>query len=141
MLTFYYNLTGPMDQVNNCIPNPCGPHSQCKDVNNVPVCSCINNYVGRPPNCRPECMINAECPGNLACIAERCRDPCPGSCGFHASCMVVKHIPICNCDNGYTGDPFSGCSPIPCKFSVVILLTSNNLGYSLYSNLSINLSF
>lgn len=72
-------------------------------------------------------MINVECPGNLACIAEKCRNPCPGSCGHHASCAVVKHVPVCACEQGYTGDPFSGCSPIPRKFiiydkySVIIL--------------------
>lgn len=107
-----------MDPINNCMPNPCGPHSQCKDLNGVPVCSCLENYVGRPPTCRPECMINAECPGNLACLGERCSDPCPGSCGFHANCAVVKHIPVCICDHGYTGDPFSGCSSIPCKSDI-----------------------
>ncbi|XP_037295454.1 uncharacterized protein LOC119189544 isoform X2 [Manduca sexta] len=102
-----------MTPINSCVPNPCGPNSQCKEVDGVPVCSCLENYVGRPPNCRPECVINVECPGNLACIAERCNNPCPGSCGIHASCTVVKHVPICTCNQGYTGDPFSACSPIP----------------------------
>ncbi|XP_028157244.1 uncharacterized protein LOC114350564 isoform X7 [Ostrinia furnacalis] len=103
----------PMIPINSCIPSPCGPNSQCNEVNGVPVCSCLRNYVGRPPNCRPECVIDVECPGNLACISEICSDPCPGSCGFHATCTVVKHVPICTCDHGYTGDPFSGCSVVP----------------------------
>lgn len=104
-----------MIPINNCLPNPCGPNSQCKEINGVPVCSCLINYTGRPPNCRPECMIDVECPGNLACISERCSNPCPGSCGYHATCSVVKHVPICTCDQGHTGDPFSGCSLIPRK--------------------------
>lgn len=58
-------------------------------------------------------MINAECPGNLACQNERCRDPCPGSCGIHAICVVTNHAPHCTCENGYTGDPFVGCSLVP----------------------------
>lgn len=103
-------------RINPCLPNPCGPYSQCKEINEVPVCSCLGNYVGRPPNCRPECMIDVECPGNLACISERCSDPCPGSCGIYATCTVVKHVPICTCDQGFTGDPFSGCSLTLCKF-------------------------
>lgn len=100
---------------NPCIPSPCGPNSQCRVLGNTPACSCLTNYVGRPPNCRPECTINAECPSNLACQSERCRDPCPGSCGAQASCIVVKHAPMCTCDTGFTGDPFSGCSLISSK--------------------------
>lgn len=100
---------------NPCVPSPCGPNAQCRSVGGTPACSCLPNYIGRPPNCRPECSINEECPGNLACQNERCRDPCPGSCGVHASCVVVKHAPMCTCDPGFTGDPFSGCSPIPSK--------------------------
>nr|CAD7425818.1 unnamed protein product [Timema monikensis] len=98
---------------NPCIPSPCGPNSQCRVVGNTPACSCSPNYVGRAPNCRPECTINAECPSNLACQNERCTDPCPGSCGVHATCRVVKHAPMCSCEPGYTGDPFGGCSIIP----------------------------
>ncbi|KAL1140438.1 hypothetical protein AAG570_000370 [Ranatra chinensis] len=97
---------------NPCVPSPCGPNSQCRAVGNTPACSCSPNYIGRPPNCRPECTINAECSGNLACQNERCRDPCPGSCGPHATCRVFKHAPQCSCQLGYTGDPFAGCSVI-----------------------------
>lgn len=97
---------------NPCVPSPCGPNSQCRPIGNTPACSCSPNYVGRPPNCRPECTINTECPGNLACQNERCRDPCPGSCGPQATCQVVKHNPQCSCLPGYTGDPFAGCSLI-----------------------------
>ena len=97
---------------NPCVPSPCGPNSQCRAIGNTPACSCLPNYVGRAPNCRPECTISAECPGNLACQNERCRDPCPGSCGSHTTCVVVKHAPMCYCEQGYTGDPFTGCSQI-----------------------------
>lgn len=98
---------------NPCVPSPCGPNSQCRVIGNTPACSCLPNYIGRPPNCRPECTINAECPGNLACINERCKDPCPGSCGYHATCIVVSNTPHCSCEPGFTGDPFTGCTPIP----------------------------
>lgn len=46
---------------------------------------------------------------------ERCKDPCPGSCGNNALCNVVNHSPVCSCSHGFTGDPFSGCSLIPRK--------------------------
>lgn len=98
-----------------CVPNPCGPFSQCREVGLAAVCSCLPNYIGRAPNCRPECSQNSECPANRACINERCKDPCPGSCGFSAYCSVVNHNPVCDCDIGYTGDPFSGCYPVPSK--------------------------
>lgn len=101
----------PTRPTNPCVPSPCGPNSQCRAVGETPVCSCLPNFVGRAPNCRPECTLNSECPANLACINERCKDPCPGSCGFNAFCNVVNHSPVCSCETGYTGDPFAGCSP------------------------------
>lgn len=112
-LYYYFPLEPlyePSVPTNPCVPSPCGPNSLCRDHSGTPACSCLSNYIGRPPNCRPECTINAECPGNLACVNEKCRDPCPGSCGIYATCNTVKHVPQCVCQNGYTGDPFSGCS-------------------------------
>ena len=96
-----------------CYPSPCGPNAQCRVINLTPSCSCLAEFVGSPPNCRPECSINAECPSNLACIREKCRDPCPGSCGAVALCNVHNHIPICRCPESYTGNPFSYCQPLP----------------------------
>lgn len=86
-------------------------------VGDSPACSCLANYIGRPPNCRPECLTSAECPSNLACQNERCVDPCPGSCGRLALCTVVNHGPVCTCPTGYVGDAFVACSPAPvtCK--------------------------
>lgn len=92
-----------------CLPNPCGPYSVCKVVNGVGVCSCQPNYVGAPPACKPECIISANCPLDLACINMHCKDPCPGTCGVNARCAVVNHNPICSCTAGYTGDPFIRC--------------------------------
>lgn len=98
-----------------CVPSPCGPNSQCRVVGTQAACSCLANYIGRAPNCRPECTINAECPSNLACQNERCKDPCPGSCGPFTTCMVIKHASVCQCVSGFTGDPFTGCSIIPTR--------------------------
>lgn len=96
-----------------CIPSPCGQYAECRNVGGVPSCSCLASYIGIPPNCRPECTINQECQSNLACMREKCRDPCPGSCGVLAQCHVMNHVPICTCPQGYTGDPFSNCFPQP----------------------------
>lgn len=53
--------------------------------------------------------MNSECPSNLACIREKCVDPCPGSCGTNAQCTVLNHNSICTCAVGFTGDPFTNC--------------------------------
>ena len=102
----------PEPRNNPCIPSPCGQYSQCRDIDGFPACSCLTNYIGKAPNCRPECIINEECPGNLACQNEQCIDPCPGSCGINTFCNVIKHNPLCTCNLGYTGNPFTECTPI-----------------------------
>lgn len=91
------------------MPNPCGPNSQCRAINNQASCSCLPNYHGAPPNCRPECIISPDCPSNQACINQKCRDPCPGSCGANADCRVVNHAVMCTCAQGYDGNPFVQC--------------------------------
>ncbi len=116
--TFTYGIERPIlyePPENPCLPNPCGPYSNCRVIGHTSACSCLPNYIGRPPLCRPECTINSECPANLACINERCKDPCVGSCGISTVCNVVNHSPICTCQYLYTGDPFSGCYPVPSK--------------------------
>lgn len=97
---------------NPCLPSPCGPFSECRDLGGSPSCSCLPQYMGSPPNCRPECTINTDCSNELACINEKCVDPCPGSCGINANCRVQGHVSICTCFDGYAGDPFQSCSVI-----------------------------
>lgn len=97
------------DISNPCVPSPCGPNAECRNIGNTPSCSCLINFIGSPPNCRPECSIHSDCPSDRACINSKCQDPCPGSCGVSASCNVLNHIPICTCLEGYIGDPFTSC--------------------------------
>lgn len=97
---------------NPCHPSPCGPNSQCREINGQAVCSCILGYIGSPPTCHPECVVNSDCPQNQACSNQKCRDPCPGTCGINARCSVLNHNPICTCPSRYTGDPFIRCQPI-----------------------------
>lgn len=96
----------------SCTPSPCGPHSRCQLLASGPACSCLPGYVGSPPSCRPECTINSECPASLACVRQKCDDPCPGSCGIDANCHVLNHVAVCVCNEGFTGDPFSRCVQI-----------------------------
>lgn len=56
-----------------------------------------------------ECTVDEDCASNRACVAYRCRDPCPGSCGIGASCRVEKHHPVCSCNHGLTGNPLIRC--------------------------------
>lgn len=65
--------------------------------------------MGSPPTCRPECVTSTDCPQNQACIKQKCKDPCPGTCGINAKCQVINHNPICTCKAGFTGDPFVTC--------------------------------
>jgi hypothetical protein len=104
--------------VNPCQPSPCGPNSQCREINNQAVCSCLPEYVGNPPGCRPECVVSSECSYDKACINQKCVDPCQNKCGINARCRVNNHSPICYCNDGYTGDAFSRCYPQPRKNSL-----------------------
>lgn len=112
-------VTAPPVEIKNeplrdpCVPTPCGPNSECRNINGVPACSCLASFIGQAPNCRPECTINSECPSQLACINQKCRDPCPGACGLNAVCSVINHTPLCACIEGYIGNPFTNCNPKP----------------------------
>lgn len=96
--------------VNPCQPSPCGPYALCQVVNELPSCSCLPEYKGTPPNCKPECISNSECPANQVCVQQKCTNPCPSLCGTNAECHVVHHIVHCVCPNSYTGDPYTSCS-------------------------------
>lgn len=99
--------------VDPCSPSPCGSNAVCKEFNGAGSCTCLQNYIGNPyEGCRPECVLNSDCPANLACINTKCRDPCPGSCGRNALCQVINHMPVCNCYPRYTGNAFLYCNPI-----------------------------
>uniref|UniRef100_A0A6P7H9Z1 Neurogenic locus notch homolog protein 2-like n=1 Tax=Diabrotica virgifera virgifera TaxID=50390 RepID=A0A6P7H9Z1_DIAVI len=99
--------------VHPCTPSPCGPNSQCREISNLPSCSCLPEFIGAPPNCRPECSIHSECSSNLACIRRKCIDPCPGACGLNAVCNVFNYHATCSCPSDMTGDPFNNCFPKP----------------------------
>jgi hypothetical protein len=98
------------EPIDPCVPSPCGPYSKCLVVGgNRAACSCLQSYIGTPPNCRPECTLDFDCLSNLACMSSRCQDPCVNFCGTNAKCSVLNHKPICMCVEGYTGDPYSAC--------------------------------
>lgn len=111
-LTVYIYFLAVQQKQNPCSPSPCGPNSQCRIVHDQAICSCLLGYIGIPPSCRPECLVDSDCPSVLSCSNQKCVDPCRGSCGINAECQVNNHNPICYCRNGLTGDPFSRCLEI-----------------------------
>lgn len=106
-----------MDEIDKCLPSPCGPNAQCIDG----TCTCLVEYQGDPYiGCRPECILSSDCSKDKACIRQKCSDSCPGTCGQNAECAVINHIPMCACISGYTGDAFVLCKLIPRKTIKVV---------------------
>lgn len=114
------DLPSPIPRKDPCQPSPCGLNSNCVVINEQASCSCLPEFLGSAPNCRPECISNSDCPGNKACVNRKCNDPCVSACGSAATCHVSNHVPICYCPDGFTGNPFTNCykleqSKIVCK--------------------------
>lgn len=120
------------EPIDPCHPSPCGPNSQCRKMNDQAVCSCLPNYMGSPPECRPECVVSSECPLDKACTNQKCLDPCPNTCGIQALCTVRNHNPICACPAGYSGDPFSQCALI--RKDIVLNYLYQITNYFIFSN-------
>jgi hypothetical protein len=121
----------PVEIATPCSPSPCGSNAICREQNGAGACTCIDEYIGNPyEGCRPECVLNSDCPSNLACIRNKCQDPCPGTCGQNAQCQVVNHLPSCTCFSGYTGDPFRYCNIIQAErknpFQNSFIITNKN---------------
>lgn len=113
----------PIEYLSPCEPSPCGSNAICKEQNGAGSCSCLPEFLGNPyDGCRYECTINTDCASNKACIRNKCQNPCPGTCGSNAECLVINHLPMCTCYNGYTGDPFKYCTIIPPQGKKIDLL-------------------
>lgn len=115
------NLVQDIPIVNPCYPSPCGQNSQCRELNHHAVCSCLPEMIGAPPNCRPECILSSECQQDKSCINQKCKDPCPGTCGQNARCQVVNHNPICSCEIEFSGDPFVRCFKVEERKRISVL--------------------
>lgn len=58
------------------------------------------------------CSSDSECRLTQACIENRCSNPCtvvPPPCGVSAHCRVINHRTLCQCLDGYDGDPRVEC--------------------------------
>lgn len=130
-MIFLFLSDTPLDIRKPCEPSPCGLNAICRENNGVGSCTCLPDYLGDPyEECRPECTQNSDCPTSMTCMALKCRDPCPGTCGVNAQCQSVNHLPICTCMPGYTGNPFTYCSLIvEARKTLILLLVHFYLSY------------
>lgn len=64
----------------------------------------------------PECTVDSDCPSSRACINEKCQEPCAISnpCGVFAECNTLQHRPVCNCPDGWAGNPQIHCYKREC---------------------------
>ena len=109
----------PEPIVDPCNPSPCGINAQCtsRPGSRHATCSCPPHLQYGSPyvECKPECVLNSDCPSHLACVSQRCTDPCPGACGANALCRAVNHFAQCYCPPGMEGD-----ARIRCRERVIV---------------------
>lgn len=95
-----------------CTPSPCGKNALCNEGQ----CNCLSEYQGDPyVECRPECVLNSECPRDKSCVRNKCVDPCPGTCATNAICEVHNHVAMCHCPDKMTGNAFFECRTVLSK--------------------------
>lgn len=105
----YFFFTSETEPLDPCHPSPCGPNAACENG----VCTCLPEYHGDPYiGCKPECVLNSDCPRDKACIKNKCHNPCVDTCGTDALCEVINHIPMCSCPPGTTGSPMYYCTKV-----------------------------
>lgn len=104
------SIAKPVVPDDPCNPSPCGSNAQCQNGQ----CTCIAEYQGDPyVGCRPECVLNTDCPRDRACVRNKCINPCPGTCAPNAICDVLNHIAMCRCPDGMIGNAFIQCNTPP----------------------------
>ena len=80
----------------------CLLYEYCIDLTN-----CLTPGIAAP---KPECTVDPDCPAHLACLGQKCRDPCvPEQCGQRAICRVNSHRAVCLCPPPLEGNPYIAC--------------------------------
>lgn len=132
----------PIQTSTPCSPSPCGIHARCREQKGVGACFCEADYVGDPyQGCRPECILSSDCPSHLACVSNKCKDPCPGTCAQNAFCQVINHVATCSCDIGYTGDAYRYCSIQRDERKISLNITLNHFIHVLLTKTHSNTHF
>lgn len=102
--------------------NPCSPRAECRAQNHLAICRCPVGYMGNPyidcrPEIVPECTFDTDCPSKLACINNKCANPCLilEPCDRPSRCEVTPTAPvrtmICICPEGYISSGSGTCKP------------------------------
>ncbi|KAK8768440.1 hypothetical protein V5799_015096, partial [Amblyomma americanum] len=114
--------------VDVCLRHACGPNAKCIGQKHVPICVCRDSFLGNPNDrirgCQPlldTCIQDADCAESDRCLPDsrgikNCTRTCLKTrCGPNAHCVGRLHRPVCECREGYNGnpsDPAQGCTPI-----------------------------
>ncbi len=90
-----------------CEANTCNGHGTCDDTGGVVTCDCEAGYIGDFCDACDAANGYGEDPENPGdCIQNPCiPDPCYG----HGTCSVEGGLPLCDCDEGYTGGNCNRC--------------------------------
>ena len=110
-------LTGCQD-VDECAGNVCGPDARCLNEPGSYKCQCPKGTKGDPylQGCKgtpakSECQSDKDCPGQLACQASVCINPCSSlPCGEYAVCIPEDHAAWCRCKAGYEENQKGKCT-------------------------------
>lgn len=107
-----------------CDSDSCAPTARCIGQKHQPVCNCQSGTSGNPyVECssyreQPQCTADAECPSQLACINQRCENPCAQSnvCSPQQTCSILDTLPLrtimCRCPADMITDSSGRCVPI-----------------------------
>ena len=112
--------------VNPCkTANPCRVSQVCDVVDHRILCTCENGFILRENDCQPQpgkqlsnCIVDADCSDDRACMAESCKNMCDDKpCGINATCQM-RHknndaMVTCVCGEGFVGNPFEECVEVP----------------------------
>lgn len=103
----------------NCVPvcavdgSSCGTGATCYGAAHRANCECPPGFVGNP---NVACIVlgcrsNSDCPGEKACVSEKCVNPCEvgNLCAVPAECTVYRHKVQCTCPPGFVADAGTGC--------------------------------
>ena len=76
----------------------------------------LNFLVPKTPE--PECRVDQDCPSQMACIAERCQNPCrvANPCTGSQQCLVTDTLPTrtvaCVCPQGFVSGSNGECKQV-----------------------------
>lgn len=111
-----------------CDEETCALDAVCLPRNHQPQCECKAGLVGNPhqqclppeqtitiQSSKPSCLHDSECPSQLACINQRCSNPCALAqvCSSQQTCTVLDILPlrtmICKCPKDTFTDNAGNC--------------------------------